>query len=131
MHLLEKSYECGKRCPNFQKKIKSVAYFRAMCSPKFQTILIQNGRLIAIFVFSNWNIFFFFLNQMCPGCAALIFYFVQIYSLSQCHVFSQVSEHSNSKWPTYRHFCWLKLTNIWTKKENFQIQMCPEGAVQI
>ena len=35
---------------------KSVPYLRAMCSPKFRTILIQNGRLRAIFT-SKWSKF--------------------------------------------------------------------------
>ena len=35
---------------------KSVPYLRAMCSPKFRTILIKNGRLRAIFT-SKWRKF--------------------------------------------------------------------------
>ena len=80
MHLFEKSYEYGK-CAQIFNLSKSVPYLRAMCSAKFCTLLIKNGRLRARFgaVFMKlWN---FSKSHMRRRSAAQIFYFSKICSL--------------------------------------------------
>ena len=67
---------------------------------------------------------------MCPEGAAQIFHVVQIYSLSPCHAFSQVLEHSNFKMAGLSPFS-LAQIDKYLNTENFKIQMCPGGAAQI
>ena len=51
-----KSHMCTGSAAQIFNFFKSVPYLRAMCSLKFRTIIIQNGRLRAIFT-SKWNKF--------------------------------------------------------------------------
>ena len=77
--------------PKFSIFSKSVPYIRAMCSPKFRTILIQNGRLRDIFT-SKWC-------KFCPSGLIshkpfnLLFWHITHLLLPLCHAFSQVSEN--------------------------------------
>ena len=49
MTFFEKSHDCdGEVLSKFSIFSKSVPYLHAMCSPKFRTILIQNGQLRAV-----------------------------------------------------------------------------------
>ena len=108
----------GEVLPKFSNK--SVPYLRAMCLPKFQTILIQNGRLNSIFVFSNWNIFFIFFvfksnvpGRCCPNFPCC----PNLFLISVPCLQSSFWTFKFFKWPDYRHFCWLsncKVVNILT-----------------
>ena len=80
-----------------------------MRSAKFRKIIIQNTRLYPRAVFRDLCIYS--KSHMCTGSAAQIFNFFQISSLPPCHVFPQVSDNSNSKWPTSSHF-YVKMEQI-------------------
>ena len=84
---------------------------------KFCPDKILNGWLIVIFVCWNWqNIWKCLSGWISPTL-------MNISSWYSTHAFTtilnescEVSSGSNSKWPTYRHFCLLKLTKYLKKK---------------
>ena len=72
---------------------KSVPYLRAMCSPKFRTFLVQNGRFRAFLRQNGANSVrrARYLTNHLTFCSETL----HIYLLPLCHAFSQVSENYN------------------------------------